>query len=108
VDDETQVDQADQEGTGYEYLFTINVRGFTTQKVAELIKQKDNKKAELDEVQGTPPKTFWRRDLEALLEEWDLILVQDEEDLAKAKPLATAAPKKRKRVVKPKVKAEDK
>lgn len=107
VDDEDDM-QVDQEGTGYEYLFSINVRGFTVQKVAELLKQKENKKKELDEIQGTPPKTFWRRDLEKLLEEWDRILIQDEEDLRNAKPLATAQTKKRKRVMKPKVKAENK
>lgn len=106
VDDEE--DTAEKEGTGYEYLFNINVRGFTSQKVADLLKQKDDKKKELDEVQGTPPKTFWRRDLEKLMEEWDKILAQDEEDLKTAKPLATAKTQKRKRVMKPKVKTEKK
>ncbi|KAI8092215.1 DNA topoisomerase [Gilbertella persicaria] len=103
VDDEAPQEEA--EGTGYEYLFSINVRGFTAQKVAELLSQKEKKYEQLQDVQGTPPKTFWRRDLEALLEEWENLLKEDEELALSAKPLASSN-KKRKRVSKPKVKAE--
>lgn len=100
-------EEADQDGNGYEYLFSINVRGFTEQKVKELIRQKDAKFVELEDIQGTPPKTFWRRDLDTLLEQWDDLLAEDETLAKQAKPIAAAkTAKKRKRVVKPKVKAE--
>lgn len=104
VDEE---ENANQDGSGYEYLFSISVRGFTEQKVKELIKQKDAKFVELEEIQGTPPKTFWRRDLDTLLEQWDDLLAEDEALAKQAKPIAAAkTAKKRKRVVKPKAKVE--
>ncbi|KAI8354095.1 DNA topoisomerase [Choanephora cucurbitarum] len=105
--DEDEEKQDDTDGNGYEYLFSINVRGFTAQKVAELLNQKDKKYEQLKEIQGTPPKTFWRRDLEAFLEEWDQILKEDETLALQAKPLASSN-KKRKRVMKPKAKSEPK
>jgi DNA topoisomerase-2 len=98
-------DQPEEEGTGYEYLFSISVRGFTAQKVDELIKQKDAKHEALQGIQGTEPKTFWRRDLDALMVQWNTILEEDELAAKEAKPLASANKKlltKRKRVVKPK------
>jgi DNA topoisomerase-2 len=97
-------DEPEEEGTGYEYLFSINVRGFTSQKVTELLKQKEEKYEALQDIQGTPPKTFWRRDLEALMAQWDAVLEEDELLAKEAKPLASANKKllKRKRVVKPK------
>lgn len=107
ADEEENNDDAERDGNGYEYLFSINVRGFTEQKVKELIKQKDAKFVELEEIQGTPPKTFWRRDLDALLEQWDDLLAEDEALAKQAKPIAAAkTAKKRKRVVKPKAKVE--
>ncbi|PHZ15501.1 DNA topoisomerase II [Rhizopus microsporus ATCC 52813] len=109
-DDEDPNNQAEeQEGTGYEYLFSISVSGFTREKVEELHKQRDTKLEELEDIQGTPPKTFWRRDLEALLKEWESILEEDAEYEKTAKPMATSdAGKKRKRApVKKKVKQED-
>ncbi|KAI9469897.1 MAG: DNA topoisomerase [Benjaminiella poitrasii] len=107
-DDDDENSEQNKDGSGYEYLFSINVRGFTAQKVNDLNKQKEAKYNELQEIQGTPPKTFWRRDLEALMEEWDALLKEDELMAKQAKPLATANTKKRRRVAKPKAKAEPK
>jgi DNA topoisomerase-2 len=105
VDDENE--PAEDDDNGYEYLFSISVRGFTAQKVADLNKQKDTKYEELQEIQGTPPKTFWRRDLDTLIEEWDAVLSQDEEDMKNGKPIVSGkTAKKRKRIVKPKVKVK--
>lgn len=99
-DDEPQ----QEDGSGYEYLFSINVRGFTAQKVQELIKQKDTKYETLQDIQATPPKTFWRRDLIALMEQWDKVLEEDELLAKEATPIASSNKKgvKRKRVAKPK------
>ncbi|KAI8997263.1 DNA topoisomerase [Pilobolus umbonatus] len=100
VDDDTPED-----GTGYEYLFSINVRGFTIEKVHELNKQKNKKFEELEVITGTPPKTFWRRDLEVFMEKWRDLLKQDEILSQQAKPLPSGKPLKRKRVTKPKTAA---
>lgn len=104
VEDE---EEEEAEGTGYEYLFTLNVRQFTEQKVKDLINRKEKKFEELQDIQGTPPKTFWRRDLDAMLEQWDALLKEDEILNQQARPLASANVKKRKRVSKPKAKIED-
>jgi DNA topoisomerase-2 len=106
-DDEDEANNKDKDGTGYEYLFSINVRGFTAQKVAEALKLKDAKFLQLQDIQGTPPKTFWRRDLEALLKEWDNILEEDDLLASQAQPLATKRTKKRKRVVKKKTEVKE-
>ncbi|KAI9276359.1 DNA topoisomerase [Sporodiniella umbellata] len=92
---------------GYEYLFTINVRGFTKKKIEDLLALKEKKYNEMQDIQCTPPKTFWRRDLEALLKEWDHILALDEEHERNSKPLDSASVKKRKRAS-PKKKVVDK
>lgn len=106
-DDDEEANNKNKDGTGYEYLFSINVRGFTAQKVAEALKLKDAKFLQLQDIQGTPPKTFWRRDLEALLKEWDNILEEDELLASQAQPLATKRTKKRKRVVKKKTEVKE-
>ncbi|KAG0179042.1 DNA topoisomerase 2 [Apophysomyces sp. BC1034] len=92
----------DKDNNGFEYLFSINVRGFTAKKVEELRKQRENKLRELEEITATPPKTFWKKDLEILMQQWDVMLQEDDLLSQQAKPLATKNPRKRKRVVKPK------
>ncbi|KAI8050010.1 DNA topoisomerase [Thamnidium elegans] len=108
VDD--QDDEDDNDNNGYEYLFSINVRGFTEQKVKDLIRKKEEKLAELNEIKNTPPKTFWRRDLDTLLVQWEDLLEEDEKLAEQAKPISSkvSANKKRKRVMKPKEPKEPK
>ncbi|KAI9304126.1 DNA topoisomerase [Cunninghamella echinulata] len=101
--DKTNKKEQKNEDSGYDYLFTVNIRGFTEEKIAELRRQRDNKKNELDQVKATAPTDFWKRDLDKFLVEWDLILKEDEEMARLAKPLATSKQAtKRKRVTKPK------
>lgn len=101
--DKTNKKEQKNEDSGYDYLFTVNIRGFTEEKIAELRRQRDNKKSELDQVKATAPTDFWKKDLDKFLIEWDLILKEDEEMARLAKPLATSKQAtKRKRVTKPK------
>ncbi|KAI8071645.1 DNA topoisomerase [Gongronella butleri] len=113
-DDDTDQDgrgrPKEQGGTdaGYDYLFSINIRGFTKEKLVELRAQRDKKKTELDEVAATAPMTFWKRDLNAFLVEWDNILKEDDELARLARPVAPSKiGTKRKRVAKPKKKAPE-
>ncbi|KAI8096341.1 DNA topoisomerase [Halteromyces radiatus] len=82
---------------GYDYLFSINIRGFTEEKLVELRKQRDKKLEELKIVKNTAPTTFWKKDLMEFLEQWDLILKEDEELARFAKPIAPSNITKRKR-----------
>lgn len=106
VEDDKDKNEGDN---GFEYLFTINVRGFTEQKVKDLIKKKNEKHAQLEDIKNTEPKTFWRRDLDALTNQWLDMLKEDEALMEQAKPIAPGSAKKRKRVMKPKTpkKSED-
>ncbi|KAI8973430.1 DNA topoisomerase [Mycotypha africana] len=95
-------DDESEDSSGYSYLFDIKVREFTAQKVIDLTKKRDLKYEMLEETRGTPPTTFWRRDLEKLKKEWESLLEEDEENAKQAKPMATSQTKKRKRTLKPK------
>jgi DNA topoisomerase-2 len=95
-DEEEGEDTSNDSGeSGYEYLFNLNVRAFTVKKVADLNKQRDNKLEQLETIQGTAPKTFWRKDIEKLLLEWDAVLEKDEEVASNAEPLKKSSKKKR-------------
>ncbi|KAI8393721.1 DNA topoisomerase [Radiomyces spectabilis] len=96
-DEGNQLDTAEGQDSGYDYLFTISVRGFTTQKVADMRHQRESKLNELETVKATSPKDFWRQDLNAFLEQWEAILAEDEKLAQQAKPLASAKTTKRKR-----------
>ncbi|KAI9493254.1 DNA topoisomerase [Zychaea mexicana] len=101
TEDADEDNAAKESGSGYEYLFSISVRGFTRQKVEELRRQREKKLEEMETIQATTPKQFWRKDLEVILAHWREILREDEEIAANAKPLATSS-RKRKRVAKKK------
>lgn len=89
-------DPQEEEGAGYDYLFSINMRGFTTEKVGsrrkprpfhwmklivhvcvylqvkQLRAERDTKEKEIAEVRSTHPKDFWRRDLDNVLTHWEV------------------------------------
>ncbi|KAI7856115.1 DNA topoisomerase [Circinella umbellata] len=96
--EDVEEEQQQQTGSsGYEYLFSISVRGFTLQKVEELRKQRQKKLSEMETIKSTTPKDFWRKDLEVIMAQWREILREDEELAANAKPLASSNKLKRKR-----------
>ncbi|KAJ8655655.1 hypothetical protein O0I10_008744 [Lichtheimia ornata] len=105
-DDEGSQPSEQQQGSdGYDYLFSINVRGFTMKKVEELKRQREEKLKEVETIKATDPKDFWRKDLKVILERWEEILEEDEQIAKAAKPLASATTRKRKRApAKPKAK----
>src|SRR5205823_6640350 len=45
----------------------------------ELLKKRDDKKAELDKLRKTSPETLWENDLDAFLEELDIVETQERE-----------------------------
>merc|ERR1719285_1136593 len=51
---------------GYKYLLSMPINSLTAEKVIEILKQRDNKKGELDKLVATPIKEIWRADLDEI------------------------------------------
>ena len=64
----------------YDYLLSMNFWNITYEKVEELLKQKEMKEKELEELKMTPIETLWVKDLDSFLEELDKYETQEEED----------------------------
>ena len=64
----------------YDYLLSLNFWNITYEKVEELLKQKEAKEKELEELKMTSVETLWIRDLDNFLEELDKYEIQEEED----------------------------
>ncbi|KAI8575898.1 hypothetical protein K450DRAFT_180044 [Umbelopsis ramanniana AG] len=76
-DDEREESPSDEQisstnDSGYDYLFEINVRGFTRQKVSALRRQRMKKMEEIQICLDKSPKTFWKDDLTLFLKEWEV------------------------------------
>ncbi|KAI7864932.1 DNA topoisomerase [Spinellus fusiger] len=101
-DDENTEEESSGDSSGYEYLFNINVRGFTVKKVEELRKQRDTKLKELEAIKTKDPKDFWREDLDAFVVQWEALLEEDRIAMQNSKPMASVLGTKRKTKAKPK------
>ena len=64
----------------YDYLLSLNFWNITYEKVEELLKQKEMKEKELEELKMTPIESLWIKDLDSFLEELDKYEKQEEED----------------------------
>ena len=71
----------------YDYLLSLNFWNITYEKVEELLKQKEMKEKELEELKMTPVETLWIKDLDSFLEELDKYEKQEEEDRLVAEKL---------------------
>ena len=71
----------------YDYLLSMNFWNITYEKVEELLKQKEMKEKELEELKNTTIETLWIKDLDNFLEELDKYEQQEEEDRLVAEKL---------------------
>jgi len=55
----------------FNYLLNMNIRTLLPDHAEKLIKKRDDKQKELNELRATKPETFWIRDLDAFSEELD-------------------------------------
>ena len=55
----------------YDYLLSMNFWNITYEKVEELLKQKEIKEKELEELKKTTIETLWINDLDNFIEELD-------------------------------------
>jgi DNA topoisomerase-2 len=71
----------------YDYLLSMNFWNITYEKVEELLKQKELKEKELEELKKTSIETLWINDLDSFVEELDKYEAQEEEDRLVAEKL---------------------
>lgn len=80
-------------GTEYDYLLSMELRTLTLKKKNQLCAERDTKKAMFDELTGTPSRSLWLRDLDALekqLDEQDKRDAKDEAERRKQQEKARA------------------
>ncbi|CAM4635516.1 unnamed protein product [Leuciscus chuanchicus] len=99
-DSDISVDSGSSSGPNFNYILNMPLWCLTKEKVEELLKQKDLKKAELNELQKKNSEDLWREDLAVFIEELDRIEGQERESVNSGKATKLVKGK----VGKPKVK----
>ncbi|XP_052620374.1 DNA topoisomerase 2 isoform X2 [Lactuca sativa] len=80
-------------GTEYDYLLSMAIASLTYEKMKQLWKERDEKKAEFDELTNTPSRSLWLKDLDDLdkqLDEQDKRDAKDEAERKKQQEKARA------------------
>ncbi|KAB5517842.1 hypothetical protein PHYPO_G00171840 [Pangasianodon hypophthalmus] len=93
-------DSGSSSGPNFNYILNMPLWCLTKEKVDELLKQRDMKKAELNELQRKSPDDLWREDLAVFIEELDRVEEQERENNSMGKAVKVVKGK----VGKPKVK----
>ncbi|XP_056335728.1 DNA topoisomerase 2-beta isoform X2 [Danio aesculapii] len=99
-DSDSSVDSGSFSGPNFNYILNMPLWCLTKEKVEELLKQRDLKKAELNELQSKNSENLWREDLAVFIEELDRVEEQEKESVNLGKAVKLVKGK----VGKPKVK----
>ncbi|KAI5087176.1 DNA topoisomerase 2-beta [Silurus meridionalis] len=97
---DSSVDSGSSSGPNFNYILNMPLWCLTKEKVDELLKQRDMKKAELNELQRKLSEDLWREDLAVFIEELDRLEEQERENNSMGKAVKLVKGK----VGKPKVK----
>ncbi|RXN12322.1 DNA topoisomerase 2-beta-like isoform X1 [Labeo rohita] len=97
---DSSVDSGSSSGPNFNYILNMPLWCLTKEKVEELLKQRDLKKAELNELQRKNSEDLWREDLAIFIEELDRLEEQEKESANSGKAVKLVKGK----VGKPKVK----
>lgn len=102
-DHEDDAADAQTSGPDYDYLLGMTLWSLTREKKEDLLKKRDEKIKELEDLMSKTPSDLWRNDLKAFMEELDAFEKKELEDAAdqpKAKKL-TGKKKKMEEYTKP-------
>lgn len=99
-DSDSSVDSGSSSGPNFNYILNMPLWCLTKEKVDELLKQRDLKKAELNELQRKCSEDLWKEDLAVFIEELDRVEEQERESVSQGKGVKMVKGK----VGKPKVK----
>ncbi|XP_051992577.1 DNA topoisomerase 2-beta isoform X2 [Xyrauchen texanus] len=76
---DSSVDSGSSSGPNFNYILNMPLWCLTKEKVEELLKQRDMKKAELNELQRKNSEDLWREDLAVFIEELDHVEEQEKD-----------------------------
>uniref|UniRef100_A0A671L189 DNA topoisomerase 2 n=1 Tax=Sinocyclocheilus anshuiensis TaxID=1608454 RepID=A0A671L189_9TELE len=99
-EDTAMLDSGSSSGPNFNYILNMPLWCLTKEKVEELLKQRDLKRAELNELQRKKSDDLWREDLAVFIEELDRVEEQEKESVNSGKAVKLVKGK----VGKPKVK----
>ncbi|NXU04837.1 TOP2B topoisomerase, partial [Buphagus erythrorhynchus] len=68
-------------GPDFNYILNMSLWSLTKEKVEELIKQRDSKERELNDLKRKSPSDLWKEDLAAFVEELEKVEAQEREDV---------------------------
>uniref|UniRef100_A0A3Q3W8U2 DNA topoisomerase 2 n=1 Tax=Mola mola TaxID=94237 RepID=A0A3Q3W8U2_MOLML len=74
-------------GPNFNYILNMPLWCLTKEKVEDLLKQRDQKRAELNDLQGKYPEDLWKDDLSVFIEELDKLEAQEREELSSGKAI---------------------
>uniref|UniRef100_A0A3Q2X055 DNA topoisomerase 2 n=1 Tax=Haplochromis burtoni TaxID=8153 RepID=A0A3Q2X055_HAPBU len=94
------VDSGSTSGPNFNYILNMPLWCLTKEKVDELLKQRDQKRGELNDLQKKSPEDLWKEDLTVFIEELDNVEAQEREEQSLGKAIKLVKGK----VGKPKVK----
>ncbi|KAL6460378.1 hypothetical protein MHYP_G00303440 [Metynnis hypsauchen] len=97
---DSSVDSGSSSGPNFNYILNMPLWCLTKEKVDELLKQRDMKKAELNDLQRKSSEDLWREDLAVFIEELDRVEELERENASQGKGVKLVKGK----VGKPKVK----
>ncbi|XP_068603154.1 DNA topoisomerase 2-beta [Brachionichthys hirsutus] len=79
------VDSSHLSGPNFNYILNMPLWCLTKEKVEELLKQRDQKKGELSNIQMKQPEDLWKENLAVFIEELDKLEAQEREELNSGK-----------------------
>ena len=78
-DEHSEAEDSVPDGTDYDYLLSMQIYSLTVEKVAELVRQVEAKKTEIDQLLALSPIDLWNRDLDAFEALWRADIAKDEQ-----------------------------
>ncbi|XP_022047589.1 DNA topoisomerase 2-beta isoform X1 [Acanthochromis polyacanthus] len=79
-DSDSSVDSGSSSGPNFNYILSMPLWCLTKEKVEELLKQRDVKKGELNDLQKKSPEDLWKEDLAVFIEELNNVENQEREE----------------------------
>ncbi|KAM8840366.1 DNA topoisomerase 2-beta isoform 2-T2 [Spinachia spinachia] len=74
------VDSGSTSGPNFNYILNMPLWCLSKEKVDDLLKQRDHKRAELNDLQKKQPEDLWKEDLAVFIEELDKVELQEREE----------------------------
>ncbi|XP_073534084.1 DNA topoisomerase 2-beta isoform X1 [Phyllobates terribilis] len=79
--DDNSSDSGATSGPDFNYILNMSLWSLSKEKVDELIKQRDMKEKELNDLKRKSPSDLWKEDLAAFIDELDKVEAQEKEDI---------------------------